>query len=144
MKIVLGARREDQLPLALVRGLSRSGNPLDGEAEVVDGRALVAGEVLDRAAGEAHPDGVGHGLSDSGRVVGEAVHQVGRDGDVHRVDDAAALGQRLLPADRAVEAARASRRSRCSSSPAPKSPAIAAAALSRRSTDSGTSSGKSP
>ena len=52
VQVVLGARGEHEV-LAAVRGLGRGRDSLGGEIDVVDRLAGVAGEVLDRASGEA-------------------------------------------------------------------------------------------
>ena len=70
--------------------------------EVVERLRLVAGRILDRAAGEAHAGRETDRLRGGRRLVGEAVLEVGRDRQVGRFDDGARVREGFVARDRAV------------------------------------------
>ncbi len=79
-------------------------DPFGGALDVVDRLVLVAGEVLDREAGQPGGDGAPRGLGHPLGAVGEAVLEVGGDRKVGRGHDLGGVAQRLLGGHRAVKA----------------------------------------
>jgi len=87
VQIVLRACGEHERNGPRVSDLHRGGDAFGRELDVVDGILLPPGEILYRAACQADLDAQPDGLRDVGRIIGEAVLQVGRDGQVRRGDN---------------------------------------------------------
>jgi hypothetical protein len=88
-----------------VRRLGGGRDALGRQPDVIDGLVLVASEILQRASRQPGFHGQGHGPRDAGRVVGEAVLQVGGDRKLGGGGDRGGVGQGLVAAHRAVQAA---------------------------------------
>ena len=99
---ILGPRGEDEIALQRPRRLDRRRDALDGLGEIVDRVARVAGMVLDRAAGQPGRLGGEDGLGGTFRAVALALLQIGRDRQIGRRDDVAAMVDHLLEADTAI------------------------------------------
>ncbi len=84
-------------------GLGGRRDPLGRESRLVDRRARIAAEVLDREAGQPGGAGAGRSLGDGIRFVGEAVLEVGRHRGVDRAHDRCRVRERLVVGHRAVE-----------------------------------------
>ncbi len=108
MQVVLRPGGQDQTATGggpAVRGLGGGRHPLGGRAELVDRVVLVPGEVLQRAAGQPGRGREPHRLGHAGRIVREAVLQVGghRQGSGRR--DVRGVPKGLIPGHLAVESA---------------------------------------
>ncbi len=98
MQVVLGPGGQHERDRAAVRRLGRGADAVGRVVQLVDRVVAVAGEVLDRPAGQSLCDGVGDGRGDALRLVGEAVLEIGGHRDVDRFSEEAAVGENLLAA----------------------------------------------
>jgi hypothetical protein len=105
VQVVLGPRGEHEAHRPRVRCLSGGGDPLGRRPHVVNGAGVSVGEILNRAARQPGFHGQGDGPRDAGRLVGEAVLQVGGDRKVGRGDYRGGVGEGIVAAHRAVQAA---------------------------------------
>ena len=102
MQEILGARGEDEIALQRAGRLDRSRDALDGMGKIVDRPAVVSGEILDRAAGEARSFGREDGFGSTCRAVAFALFEIGGHRHADRGRHVLAMGDHRLEADRAV------------------------------------------
>jgi hypothetical protein len=87
-----------------VRRLGGGGHARRGQVGLVDRPVALAGEVLDRRAGQPCLPGQANRLGDLRRCILKPVLQIGGHRERSRLDELGRVAQRLLPRDRAVDA----------------------------------------